>query len=171
MADDLRIQLLGVDDLKRALKDLTPKIRTKAVRSALRQAIKPVQTSARSAAPLLKRPTRYRRLGTIRKNIVIRNSKFARKQGDEGVYVSVRPIGKSKARVAKLGRAGARNPNDPFYWWWQELGWKPRKSKTGRQVPGKRFLTNAANSQGAGVIQTFVRLASAAIEKLNRKTP
>jgi hypothetical protein len=121
----------------------------------------------------------------VRKNIAVRASKFARQAGDEGVYINVRGI-RGAARVRKLGKAGANNPNDPYYWWWQEFGWIPqgrghalkggkrrqeiqRSAQSGRKIPGKKFMTNAVRTQGEAAITKFMQSVIPQIEKLNAR--
>lgn len=186
-ADGITVKLEGIDDLKKALQDLPKKIRTQALRKALREGAKAVQREARRLAPVLQIATPRRKPGTLKKNIVIRASKFARRAGDEGVFVSVRPL--SGARQKKLGKAGAANPNDPYYWWFQEFGFtavgrsrikggkirrflqRVSRAKQGqaRAIPGKRFLTTAAKSKGEEAIKTFMSTAIPIINKLNTK--
>jgi len=188
MANVLTVKLDGIDELKRALADASVKIRTKAVRGALREAGKVIQSAARAAAPVLSVPHKGRSPGTVKKNIVVRVSKFSRQAGDEGVFIGVRPI-RGKARIKRLGRAGAGNPNDPYYWWWQEFGWvsgsrsktpggKRRRalarekritSGTGRKIPGKLFMTSAGKAQGEAAITRFMQSVVPQIEKLNNK--
>ena len=205
-ADGVFVKLEGVDELTRVLRELPTKIRKQALRKALREGAKAIQKEARQNAPVLavatprRKPgtlrrqnapvlavaTPRRKPGTLRRNIVIRASKFARRAGGEGVFVSVRPL--RGARQQKLGKAGAKNPNDPYYWWWQEFGWvagggrikggKRRRAAqraariangTARQIPGKKFLTNAAKSQGQQAINTVMSVAIPIINKLNSK--
>lgn len=160
MADVLTVKLEGVDELKRALADASVKIRTKAVRGALREAGKVIQASARAAAPVLSVPTKTRTPGTVKKNIVVRASKFARQAGNEGVFISVRPI-RGKARVKRLGKAGAKNPNDPFYWRFLEFGT--------RKMAARPFLVPSARAQGEAAIAKFMQSVVPQIEKLNAK--
>lgn len=157
----VEVKLEGVAELKTALADAATKIRTKAVRGALREAAKVIQTAARATAPILKVPTKYRIAGTVRKNILVRASKFARQNGDEGVFINVRPIGSSAARVRKLGKGGAKNPNDPFYWRFLEFGT--------RKMAARPFLRAAADSKGTEAIAKFMSSVVPQIEKLNAK--
>jgi HK97 gp10 family phage protein len=160
MADGLVVKLAGVDDLKRALAEAAVTIRTKAVRGALRDAGKVIQAAARAAAPVLNVPSKTRAPGTVKKNIVVRASKFARAAGDEGVYINVRGI-RGRARVKKLGKAGARNPNDPYYWRFLELGT--------RKMAARPFLRPAATSKGQEAIAKFMQSVVPQIEKLNAR--
>lgn len=160
MADGLIVKLDGVEDLKRALSEAAADIRKKAVRGALREAGKVIQGAARATAPVLLVATPTRKPGTVRRNIVVRASKFARQAGNEGVYINVRGI-RGRARVARLGRAGANNPNDPFYWRFLELGTK--------KMAARPFLQPAAASKGDEAISKFMQSVVPQIEKLNRR--
>lgn len=160
MADGLTIKLEGIDELKRALAEAAVSIRTKAVRGALREAGKVIQAAARSAAPVLAVPTARRTPGTVKRNIVVRASKFARQAGNEGVYVNVRGI-RGSARVKRLGKAGASNPNDPYYWRFVEMGT--------RKMAARPFLRPAASSKGQEAIDKFMQSVVPQIEKLNNR--
>ena len=166
MADGVTVKLEGIDALNKALADATKQIRTKAVRAALRKAGQVISKEAKQAAPVLSAPTKTRKPGTVKKAIAVRASKFARQAGNEGVFINVRPLRGSRQKT--LGKAGAKNPNDPFYWRFQEMGWIPR-GKSSRMVPGKRFMTKAANSKGNEAIKTFMDSVIPQIEKLNAK--
>ena len=159
MADGVTVKLEGVDELKRALADATKQIRTKAVRGALRKAGQVISKEAKQAAPVISAPTKTRKPGTVKKAIAVRNSKFARQAGDEGVFVGVRPL--RGARQKKLGKAGAKNPNDPFYWRFIEFGTKKMKARP--------FLSPSAESKGNEAIKTFMDSVIPQIEKLNAK--
>lgn len=159
MADGVVVKLEGVDDLKKALADVSKKIRTKAVRSALRKAGALIAKVARQSAPVLQVPIKTRRVGTVRKNIAVRNSKFARQAGDEGVFVGVRPL--RGARQKKLGKAGAANPNDPYYWRFLEFGTK--------KMARRAFLGPAAQQEGENAIREFMAQVIPQIEKLDKK--
>lgn len=158
MAGSFDLKVHGFDELTRALAEASSTIRKKAVRGALREAAKIFVTSARSAAPILKVPTKRRAVGTVRKNIVVRNSKLARKAGNEGVFVGVRPL--RGARTKKLGKAGANNPNDPFYWHFLEFGTK--------KMAARPFLRPAAD-KSSQVIDVFMKRVVPQIEKLNKR--
>lgn len=160
MADVLSVKLDGVEDLKIALAEASVHIRTRAVRSALREAGKVIQAAARAAAPVLKVPSKTRTPGTVKRNVVVRASKFARAAGDEGVYINVRGI-RGRARVKKLGKGGAKNPNDPYYWRFLEFGT--------RKMAARPFLRPSAASKGQEAIAKFMQSVVPQIEKLNAR--
>lgn len=160
MADDVLIKLDGVDELVRALRGMPAKIRNRAVRAALRKAARIISADAKSRAPVLRAPAPFRRPGTVKRRISVRNSKFARQAGDEGVFIGVRPL-RGRADTRRYGKASARNPADPFYWRFLEFGTKKM---------GKRpFLGPAAQAKGEEAVRSFLRESLPAIEKLNRK--
>ena len=159
MADGVTVKLEGVDALNKALADATKQIRTKAVRSALRKAGQVISKEAKQAAPVLSAPTKTRKPGTVKKAIAVRASKFARQAGNEGVFINVRPLRGSRQKT--LGKAGAKNPNDPFYWRFLEFGTVKMKARP--------FLSPAAESKGNEAIKTFMNSVIPQIEKLNNK--
>ena len=159
MADGVTVKLEGVDALIKALAEATKQIRTKAVRAALRKAGQVISKEAKQAAPVLSAPTKTRKPGTVKKAIAVRASKFARQAGNEGVFINVRPLRGSRQKT--LGKAGAKNPNDPFYWRFQEFGTVKMKARP--------FLSPAAESKGNEAIKTFMDSVIPQIEKLNAK--
>lgn len=184
-ADGIEVKLQGVPELRQAMAAAADTIRTKAVRAALRDAGRVIQNQARANAPVLQTARPGRKPGTVKKAIVVRNSKQARKGGNEGVYVSVRPL--RGTRQKKLGKAGALNPNDPYYWWFVEFGTRPhvirargkgrRLSIGGRVVPSvqhpgvkpHRFMTRAAQQKDVEAVETFMKRVVPQIEKLNAR--
>lgn len=160
MSDGITVQLQGVDELKRALEQVPDKLKKKGLLKALRLAGNVVRDAARAAAPVLQTPTPYRKKGTVRRAIVVRTSKTARKSGDLGVYIGVRPL--RGARTRTLGASGPKNPNDPFYWRYLEFGTK--------KMAKRPFLAVGAGKleQAASV---FMREATAAVNQLNTGAP
>lgn len=155
---EIKVELRGADQLRDALLQLPDQLRRRVLRKAVRSAGNAIAKAARSSAPILKKATKYRNPRTVRRAISVRTSKVDRRAGDVGVFVNVRPIGRSVARVAKLGKASAKNPNDPFYWRFLEFGTK--------KMSKRPFLKPAAERIGASAIDQAVRVAAAEIEKL-----
>lgn len=176
----------GLPDLREALRGIAPKLRARAVRNALAAGARVVRAGARAAAPVLDlgNPSSRaaskagrRRPGTVRNALAVRTSKSARRAGNVGVFVNVRP--------ARGAARGANNPRDPFYWRWLNFGWNPARKSHGagtagarlrrrlnregaaKAVPGAHFLEAGAArlSQALGVIMAALPKA---IAKLNR---
>lgn len=150
-------KVTGIPDLREALLSIGPKLRKRALRNALAAGARLVQREARGATPVLSPGSLavrkgYRTPGTVRKAISVRTSKLARRSGDVGVFVNVRP--------AKRGARGAKNPSDPFYWRFIEFG-------TTAGTRAFKFL-----QQGAGVLpqalEVFKAKIGSAISKLNK---
>ena len=173
----------GLPELKAALAGIVPKLRVRALRNALAAGARVIQKEARRLAPVLKLSTRgaayayrkgYRKPGTVRKAISVRTSKLARRQGDVGVFVNVRP--------AKGGARGAKSYKDPFYWRWLEFGWNPgggrrsgadkrarrrlARSGAAKAQRGAEFLRGAATKLGQA-LDVFISKIGPAIAKLN----
>ena len=144
----------GIPELKAALAGLVPKLRRQALRNALAAGARVVRDEARRRAPVLQPTLRspYRKAGTVRKAVAVRTSKAARRAGDVGVFVNVRP--------AKRGQRGAKSPNDPFYWRFLEFGTVKMQPRQFLQA-GARKLTEA--------LEVFKKTIGPQIQKMNRK--
>lgn len=151
---DLGARVSGIPDLRAALEGIAPKLRRRALRNALAAGARVVRDAARRQAPVLrvsgqlKAPTR--KPGTVRDAISVRTSKAARKAGDVGVFVNVRP--------AKGAARGAKSRNDPFYWRFLEFGT--------RKMASRQFLRPAADKLGEA-LRVFVAKIGPQIQKLN----
>lgn len=150
-------KISGIPDLRAALAGIVPKLRRRALRNALAAGARLVQRSARAATPVLNPSSLavrkgYRTPGLVRKAINVRTSKVARRRGDVGVFVNVRP--------AKRGARGAKNPNDPFYWRFIEFG-------TVNGTRAWQFLQRSANVLPAA-LEVFKKTIGPAIDKLNK---
>lgn len=168
-------RVLGIPDLKAALSSIPAKLRKRALRNALAAAGRVVRDAARQAAPVLRGVAPYRQRGTVRKAINVRTSKIARRAGDVGVFINVKP--------AKAGQRGAKSKTDPFYWRWLNFGWTPATgprsalAKRNRRahmrssapaVPGHHFLEAGAKRLGHA-LEVFKAKIGPAIAKLNNK--
>ena len=159
MADGIEVTLEGIDDMARRLRDVPIALRKKVLLRALRKGAQIISRDAKAGAPVLKRPAPFRKPGTVKKAISVRTSKVARKSGDVGVFVGVKPL--RGARQKKLGRAGAKNPNDPYYWRFLEFDT--------RHGPGKKFLTHAASNKACAALDAAIAEVAPAIEKMDRR--
>lgn len=152
MAADVKIE--GFDELARKLRELAPAMRKRVLRNALSAGARLVRDQAKRNAPVLslsgdlKAP--YRMPGTVRDAIRVRSSKVARKAGDVGVYVNVKP--------AKGAARGAKSRTDPFYWSFLEFGTK--------NMSARSFLRPAAAKLDAA-LDVFKTQVGRWIEKVN----
>ena len=157
MADDITVQVRGLAELKAQLKALPAKLRVRAICTALAAGARIVRDTARSQAPVLRKPDPRRTAGTVRDAIVVRTSKRARAEGNVGVFVNVRPLTRGQVRAFKAenGKGGAKNPKDPFYWRWLEFG------RQGRGASGPR--QRQARNKAAGLRGVRYRRALRAV--------
>lgn len=125
--DEFQAKVQGLPDLRAALLGIAPKLRKRALRNALAAGARAVRDAAQAATPVLSAPVRHRKPGTVRQAITVRTSKQARRAGDVGVFVNVRP--------AKGTAKGAKSERDPYYWRWLNFGWTPASTANGG--PGK----------------------------------
>jgi hypothetical protein len=86
----------------------------------------------------------YRKPGTVRNAIRVRTSKEARRAGNVGVFVNVKPLRRG---------GGARSPDDPFYWRFLEFGWNPASRRTGGRGAAGRRQRRALVAAGAKPIR------------------
>lgn len=178
----IEAKVVGIPDLREALRGIAPKLRVRALRNALAAGARVVRGAARAATPVIdafSTPVRmgYRKPGTVRKAISVRTSKMARKAGNVGVFVNVRP--------AKKANRGSKNPNDPFYWRFLEFGTQARRrgERSMSVVNGRLRLRRHSANTGAtkahkflqrgaemlpAALAVFLTKIGPAIEKLNR---
>ena len=146
------VKIEGFDDLARKLRELVPAMRKRVLRNALSAGARLVRDDAKRNAPILSASAKapYRTPGTLKKAIRVRSSKQARRAGDVGVFVNVKP--------AKGIARGAKSSTDPFYWHFLEFGTA--------KMPARSFLKPAAAklNDALGIFQTQV---GRWIEKVN----
>ncbi|MCB1900393.1 MAG: HK97 gp10 family phage protein [Rhodocyclaceae bacterium] len=159
MADGFAAELQGIDEMRRRLDQVPATLRKKVLLKALRNGAQIISRDAKARAPVLVKPAPFRKPGTVRKAISVRASKLARQAGDVGVFVGVKAL--RGARQKKLGKAGAKNPNDPYYWRFLEFDTK--------RGPGRKFLTNAANTKAGAALDAAIAEVVPAIEKMDRR--
>ncbi len=179
MADGITTRVQGIPDLKEALQGIVPKLRVRALRNALAAGMRIVQRKAINEAPALSISALavrkgYRTPGLLKKRISVRTSKVARRAGDVGIFVNIKPAAGAKFktttyRLAGLvtrtrrktadSQRGAKSPNDPFYWRFVEFGTKTAKAA--------KFLQKGA-AQLPAALQVFLSKIGPAIQKLNK---
>jgi HK97 gp10 family phage protein len=142
MAAEVKIE--GFEELARKLRELVPAMRKKVLRSALAAGARIVRDDAKRLAPVLgnAQDAPYRKPGTVRNAIRVRTSKVARKNGDVGVFVNVKPASGakySKGLKVKDSLRGAKSRNDPYYWRFLEFGTKKMSARSFLQPAAKRL--------------------------------
>ena len=146
------VKIEGFDELAKKLRDLVPAMRKRVIRNALSAGARLVRDEAKRNAPVLSASAKapYRQPGTLKKAIRVRSSKQARRAGDIGVFVNVKP--------AKSGLRGAKSNSDPFYWRFLEFGT--------RKMSARSFLRPATEKldEALAIFQTQV---GRWIEKVN----
>ncbi len=150
--------VVGLKEVVDRMKDFPVKLQRRAARAAVLSAARVVAAQVRKDAPRL--------TGAIRKNVVAKSGR-PRNATQTRAIIGVRH-GKVKTRGStirlkdggfRVGKLTAydKRGQDPFYYRFQELGFtavgrrkaanraerKARKAGAGRQIPGKKFLTNA----------------------------
>ena len=170
------VNVRGIEDLKAELRAFPPKLRKRALMTALKAAGRVFRDEARRLTPLLDTNTKagkravakgIRTPGLVRQKLSVRPSKIIRRQGDLGVFVNVRPAQGAKVRKVggkrigvRVSERGANNPRDPFYWRWIEFGKKG--------FAGVGMLQTAAK-KASSAIAAFERTLGPLVQRLNRK--
>lgn len=149
--DGIEVRIEGLDALRQALLSLPDKLRRRALRNALAAGARIVRDAAKAGAPVLAKPSPRRAAGTLRKAITVRTSKQARRAGDVGVYVNVRP--------AKGAARGAKSPSDPFYWRFVEFGTAKMRAQP--------YLRPAAEAKLQDALEAFERKLGPQIQRLD----
>lgn len=158
--------IAGLGDAIATLKGLPDKLRKRALRNALAAGARLVRDVAKTKAPILSASDPavlkgWRKPGTLRRAIVVRTSKQARRQGNVGVFVNVRPAKGAKfkgGKQVKASQRGAKSPNDPFYWRFVEFGT--------RRAAERKFLQAGAQQLGLA-LDAFQKAMRVAIAKIN----
>lgn len=173
-------KITGLPDLRRELSQIVPKLRVRALRTALAAGARLVRDAARRAAPIISAGALavrrgVRKPGTLRKAISVRTSRAARRRGDVGVFVNVKPLPAARYRgkttkvlgitrrsrvLVRASTRGANNPSDPYYWRFVNFGTR----KGGRAYA---FLERGA-AQLQQALEVFKARLPAIIAKLNR---
>jgi HK97 gp10 family phage protein len=135
--DNGTVRLQGFDELAAKLRAIPEALRKRVLLNALRTGGRLVRDEARREAPVLARATPYRTPGLLRKSISVRTSKVARKAGNVGVFINVRPAKGAKfkttnrkvfglrvkgRRQVRASQRGAQSKLDPFYWRFLNFG-------------------------------------------------
>lgn len=161
-----QVRIEGLDQALAVLRALPDRLRNRALRNALAAGGRVVRDAAKRLAPVINPGDPavlkgWRKPGTLKRAITVRTSKQARRAGNVGVFVNVRPAKGAKYRGGKQVRAsqrGAKSPNDPFYWRFVEFGTK--------RAEAKPFLQPAAKTLGAA-LDAFRKALAPALAKLN----
>lgn len=157
-----KIELRGLEQLKKTLKDLPKEYGEKILRGGLRKGANLIRDEARANAPVLQEPVPHRRPGVVRDRIVVRRSK----KDLYGVFIGVKPLSKGKIKAfKKSGGKSSENPDDPFYWVFPEFGTS--------QDPGQPFMRPAFEAKKTDALnvitETFKSRAESTAEKLAKK--
>lgn len=150
-------KVTGLKELGELLKDLPEELRRGVVRKALRKGAMLVEADAKRRVPILKprlvkgrsQLDPRRTPGTLL-NAIRAGGAFSQAGGTEVIVkVGVKRLTKKAVAAFKQtsGKAGALNPNDPFYARFVEYG----TSKT----PVQAFMRPALESQGFAVVERF----------------
>lgn len=123
MANRSSVEIKGLRELERAMKELPKKMHRRILNASLAAGARLIEREAKERVPILKTHTLRRLPGVIRRNIRVRPVR-PQDGNNATVIVSVRNLSAKQITVFKraTGQKGAFNPNDPFYWRFVEFG-------------------------------------------------
>lgn len=161
--------IAGLRELLQGLSALPIELGKGAIWSALGGAARIVRDDAIARAPVIDASdpavrAGRRKVGTLRK--AIRSSRSRINKGQQGLWeviVRVKPLKAKAIRAFKqrTGKMGALNPDDPYYWWWQEFG-------TSRH-PARPFLRPAFDGTKERQLEAMRKRMRAGLERAARK--
>lgn len=122
MADEISAKFQGWDQLRQIRETLgTAKFKS-ALRAALKAGAIPLRNAIREQIPVLGASSQTRTRGLLRRRLSIRPSGQAAREGNIGLFINVKPLQKRERK--RLGDPGAKNPADPYYWLFVDVGAK-----------------------------------------------
>ena len=124
---NVQIRIQGASEVEQAMRELPRRVDRRLLNKALLAGAKLNVEEAKAKAPVLQEPDPRRRAGTLRRRIrafVVKPEGYTATAFIGVVGLTKRAIARWKQKRAKKGLAfsGANNPNDPFYWIFQEFG-------------------------------------------------
>lgn len=140
MAKAVQFKVEGLEQLKRAMRDLPDRIRGKVALELLRKAAMPMRDAARNRAPV--------NTGRLRKNIYVARARDSTR--DNPLVV---------VRVKRRGKKD--NPQNAFYWLFKEFGT--------RFLPAKPFMRPAFESTKLQSLELLRRSSAEQIAAAARK--
>lgn len=162
---DAEVRIAGLRELLAGLSELPVELGKGAIYAALGGAARVVKDAAIANAPVVDGNSPmvqagYRSAGTMKRAIRASRSKI--NKGQNGFWetiVRVKPLKKSQEK--KLGKRGAKNPNDPYYWWWVEFGTS--------KMAARPFLRPAFNDTKDAQLEAMRKRMRAGIERAAKK--
>ena len=146
------VRVDGLDDLRRAVEELTADLRRRVVIGALKDAARPIVLAARAAAPV--------KTGLLRSHVGVYTSKIYKGQGGViGVMIRVRPAKKHRVKGTRV-RVVVKQ-DDPYYAKFLLKGTK--------KMAKRDFLTPAASAGWPAALEIFKAKLAERITKANRR--
>lgn len=156
------VNIRGLRELRKELKQFPDKIQKKAVRKSISSAAKVIQKRAKQTAP--------KKSGVLRRSIAVKSLR----QRNRNIVRSIVFVRTGTRRT----KAQIRKNQDAYYWYFQEYGYRAvgRKKKglrvtrkirnrSARRVPGRNFMSKAFKASSGRAIVTFKKQLAVEIEK------
>lgn len=148
------MKLKGLEGLKKQLEQLGEELQPKVLRSAMREAFKPVLEAARAKVPVDS--------GELRAGIALATAKTPGGGLAAGLLISSKTTGLKQARMAAAAFGEAQSTSSPARTWHLiELGTK--------HSPPQPFLRPALDENAQTVVSTFAAAVRKKIEQALKK--
>lgn len=157
------VQVNGLAQLQRSLRELGENIEAKVIRSALSSTAATVRNAARANFLADWNPESK----TISNNIVLRRARTSRKSLTRyTVGVRAGRFAKPTPQKQRGPRGGLVYVNDPFYWRFLEFGFTDRG---GEYHQGSRFLRRSLSDNRDKALSQFTKIGARNLEKYTRQ--
>jgi HK97 gp10 family phage protein len=158
-----RIKVTGIDAVRKAFKELEPKLARRVIQQAERKALAPIKAAIIAGAP--------ENTGDLKRSVRIRIAKGPRKSGRRTIAMGILVGGASK------GKKGKKTGKAPWWAFLMEWGWIVGKRirhagkvvgrlGSGRKIPGKHFTKRAMRAHESQAQQIMKSEILAGIERL-----
>jgi HK97 gp10 family phage protein len=158
-----KLKIEGLDAVKKAFKDLEPKIARKVISQAERKALAPIKAAIIAGEP--------KRTGDLRRSVRIRTAKGPRRSGKKTIAMGLL-VGAGGSK----GKKGKKTGQAPWWAFLIEWGWIVGKrvrsagkvvgrSGSGKKIPGKHVARKAMRSHEAQAQKIMTSEILAGIER------
>lgn len=161
------MQLLGADEVRRALRALPEEVQKRELADASRAGALVIRDDIRPRVPILAEPHVDRRPGAVRDAVRATRGKRTGSYGQAFVYVrtlTARAVAGWKKK--NRGKRSAQNPDDPFYWRFLEFG----TSKMAARPFFRPGFDSAAPKAAQAIVDALRTGVARAAEKVRGKS-
>jgi HK97 gp10 family phage protein len=151
----VKLKIQGLDAVKKAFKELEPKLAKKVIAQAERKALAPIKAAVVASAP--------RKTGDLRRSIRIRVAKGPRKSGKKTIAMGLLVGAGSK------GKKGKKTGQTPWWAFLMEWGWiRGKRIRSGGKVVGRTGAGAGQKVQGKHFVRKSMRAHETQAQQIMR---